>query len=303
MDINRLPNVAVLLAAYNGAKYIKEQIDSILNQRDVDVTIFISIDTSTDGTRNFLEKTYSDNKKIIILNDIKKFGGAAKNFYRLIRDVDFSQFDYISLSDQDDIWNNDKLLNAHKHISQNNYSGYSSNVTAFWEDSKEVLINKAQNQTSYDYLFEAAGPGCTYVMATELALEIKSFIMDRWIEINLIELHDWLIYAYSRENNYKWYIDKNSTMMYRQHSINVVGANTGINAKIKRLKLITSSWYRGETIKLIKILNIEKKYQFTSLILNKNYFNNILLVQFIFKFRRKFKDKLILILLVILGIY
>lgn len=295
--------IAVLLAAYNGIQWIEEQIDSILNQVGVDLQIFISIDISTDNTREFLEKKYLENKRIVILEDVGKFGGAAKNFYRLIRDVDFSQFDYISLSDQDDIWNNNKLLNAHQMIIENKCSGYSSNVTAFWEDGRKLLVDKAQNQTKYDYLFEAAGPGCTYVLTIKLALEIKSFIIHRWLQVNEIELHDWFIYAYCRENNYKWYIDKLPSMMYRQHSINVVGANTGINAKIKRMKLILSSWYRNETIKLIKIFDIENKYKITSLVTHKSYLNNLFLLKYILNCRRKFKEKIMLILLVVLGIY
>ncbi|MBT5491609.1 glycosyltransferase [bacterium] len=301
MNTNKLPKVAVLLAAYNGTQWIEEQIESILNQIKVAVTIFISIDTSTDGTREFLEARYLDNNKIIILDDIEKLGGAAKNFYRLIRDVAFNEFDYISLSDQDDIWNNDKLFNACKILSENNFKAYSSNVTAFWEDGKILLIDKAQNQTAYDHLFEAAGPGCTYILTVKLALEVKSFIINKWSYVNKIELHDWLIYAYARENNYKWYIDKKPSMMYRQHTINVVGANTGINAKIKRLKMILSSWYRNETIKIINILGLENK--FSLLIQNKTYLNNILLLRFVFNFRRRFKEKIFLSLLLLTGIY
>lgn len=50
MKTDNLPKVAVLLAAYNGMQWIKEQIDTVFNQQDVDVTIYISVDLSTDGT-------------------------------------------------------------------------------------------------------------------------------------------------------------------------------------------------------------------------------------------------------------
>ena len=90
-----MKNVAVLLASYNGIKYIKEQIDSILNQDEVEVTIFISDDLSTDGTIDYLHNIYKDEKRLTYLNSNQKFGGAAKNFYRLIKDVNFSDFDYI----------------------------------------------------------------------------------------------------------------------------------------------------------------------------------------------------------------
>lgn len=295
--------VAILLASYNGRRWIKEQIDSILTQIDVEVKVFISDDISTDGTREYLNGLYSNEERIVLLKDIGKFGGAAKNFYRLFRDVNFSNFDYISLADQDDIWNKNKLISAIKMCEQNNLDGYSSNTLAFWEDGKELLLDKAQDQTKYDYLFEAAGPGCTYVINIKLATEIKNFLKSKWEEVNKIELHDWLIYAFSRENKYKWQIDKSSGMRYRQHATNQVGANNGLNAKIKRLKLVFSSWYRNESQKIIKILDIETKYSFSKLILNKTYLNNILLLKYTFEFRRKQREKAFLFVLCLLGIY
>jgi rhamnosyltransferase len=221
----------------------------------------------------------------------------------LIKDVDFSDFDFISLADQDDIWYEDKLVRAIKTIEQEQIDAYSSNVLAFWEDGKEMILEKAQPQVKYDYLFEAAGPGCTYVLSQKLANNIKSFMIKNWEQINQIDLHDWLIYAYSRVNNYKWHIDEKPSMRYRQHISNQVGANNGLNAKIKRLKLVFSSWYRDETSKIIKVLDLENKYRFSKYILEKSYLNNILLMRYVFDFRRKIKDKIFLALLILLGIY
>ncbi len=295
--------IAILLASYNGVKYIKEQVDSILNQKEVNVTVFISDDLSTDGIIEYIQDIYMKEKRVVYLQSNQKFGGAAKNFYRLIKDVDFSNFDFISLADQDDIWYEDKLIRAINTIKDRQIDAYSSNVLAFWEDGKQMVLEKAQPQVKYDYLFEAAGPGCTYVLTKKLANDIKEFMIKNWEQINQIDLHDWLIYAYSRENNYKWYIDKIPTMRYRQHISNQVGANDGLNAKIKRFKLVFSSWYRDETIKIIKVLNLEHKYKFAKYILNKSYLNNILLLGYIFDFRRKNKDKVFLTLLVLFGIY
>lgn len=295
--------IAVLLASYNGSKYMKEQIDSILNQRDIEVTIFVSDDLSTDKTLEYLQDIYKDEKRLVYLESNYKFGGAAKNFYRLIKDVDFSNFDFISLTDQDDIWYEDKLIRAIRTIEEKKTDAYSSNVLAFWEDGKEMVLEKSQSQTKYDHLFEAAGPGCTYVLSQKLANHTKEFMIKNWEQINQIDLHDWFIYAYSRENNYKWYIDKIPTMRYRQHLSNQVGANNGFEAKIKRLKLVFSSWYRDETIKIIKVLSLVNKYKFVKYILEKSYLNNILLVRYVFDFRRKTKDKMFLSLLVLLGIY
>jgi rhamnosyltransferase len=298
-----MKKIAVLLASYNGVKYIKEQVDSVLNQKEVDVMIFVSDDLSIDNTLRYLEDIYKDEKRLVYLESNQKFGGAAKNFYRLIRNIDFSNFDYVSLADQDDIWDEDKLIRAIRTIEQKQIDAYSSNVLAFWEDGKEMVLEKSQPQTKYDHLFEAAGPGCTYVLSRTLANSVKSFMIKNWEQINQVDLHDWLIYAYSRENNYRWHIDEIPSMRYRQHLSNQVGANNGLGAKVKRLKLVFSSWYRNEISKVIKVLNLENKYKFSKYILEKSYLNNILLVGFVFDFRRKIKDKIFLTLLVLLGFF
>ena len=295
--------IAVLLASYNGVNYIKEQIDSILNQKEVEVTIFISDDLSTDGTLEYLQKIYKGLENIVYLPSGSKFGGAGKNFFRLIRDVDFSSFDFISFVDQDDIWYEDKLIRAIKTIEDKQLDAYSSNVLAFWEDSKEMVINKSSLQARYDYLFEAAGPGCAYVLKKDLAISLQNFICDNWEDVNKVELHDWFIYAFARENNYKWYIDEKPSMRYRQHTSNQVGANDGLKAKLKRFKKVFSSWYREEIIKIIKVLRLENKYKFSKYILNKSYLNNLLLLKYSFEFRRNKKEKLFLSLLILLGIF
>ncbi|MDK2091369.1 glycosyltransferase [Aliarcobacter butzleri] len=295
--------ISVLLASYNGVKYIKEQIDSILNQKEVDVTIFISDDLSTDGTLEYLQEIYKDFKNIVYLTSGSKFGGAGKNFFRLIKDVDFSSFDFISFVDQDDIWYEDKLIRAIKMIEDKQIDAYSSNVLAFWEDGKKMIINKSSLQARYDYLFEAAGPGCTYVLKKDLAIFLQNFICDNWEDVNKIELHDWFIYAFARENNYKWHIDEKPSMRYRQHTLNQVGANDGLKAKLKRLKKVFSSWYREEIIKIIKVLRLENKYKFSKYILNKSYLNNLLLLKYSFEFRRNKKEKLFLSLLILLGVF
>ena len=131
----------------------------------------------------------------------------------------------------------------------------------------------------------------------------KEFMIKNWEQINQIDLHDWFIYAYSRENNYKWHIDEKPSMRYRQHTSNQVGANDGLKAKLKRLKKVFSSWYREEIIKIIKVLRLENKYKFSKYILNKSYLNNLLLLKYSFEFRRNKKEKLLLSLLILLGIF
>jgi len=230
--------IAILLAAYNGKAYLKEQIDSILNQEDVAVTIFMSIDTSSDGTREWVESSYGGFSQIIILEDVGRFGGAAKNFFRLIRDVDFAPYEFIAFADQDDIWYPRKLVRAVTKLKEMNADGYSSNVTAFWENGVEKLVSKAQPQCQHDYLFEAAGPGCTYVMTHSLAKKVQQCVIEHKEAMSHVWYHDWFCYAFARANGYTWIIDEKPSMRYRQHSDNEVGANHGWKAFVHRLKKV-----------------------------------------------------------------
>ena len=98
-----LPSIAILLSAYNGAEWIEEQIDTILKQHDVSIQLFISVDLSTDNTYDLCKELEQKKTNITILEYGERFGGAAKNFFRLIRDVNILGFDYVALADQDDI--------------------------------------------------------------------------------------------------------------------------------------------------------------------------------------------------------
>ncbi|MFJ4195310.1 glycosyltransferase [Pseudomonas sp. NPDC089534] len=252
-----LPKVAVLLAAYNGMQWIEEQVASILAQSDVDVTVFISIDPSADGTESWCAKLAANEPNVIVLPFAGKFGGAARNFFRLVRDVDFDGFDFVAFSDQDDIWHKNKLQRAVSQLERHCADAYSSNVTAFWLDGKTQLLDKAQPQVAWDFLFEAAGPGCTYVLSKRLAEPLKVLMLDRWAALQGVSLHDWFFYAYARSHGYKWYIDSVPSMDYRQHGGNQVGANTGVRALVSRYKTINNGWWFGQVRLIAQLLGRE----------------------------------------------
>jgi len=249
-----LPRVAVLLAAYNGARWIEEQIASILAQRGVEVVVYISVDPSTDGTFGLCQKLALKDDRIVVLPDVgERFGGAAKNFFRLIKDVDFRDFDYVSYADQDDIYLEGKYRAAHEKITVLDCAAYSSNVTAYWPDGRKLLVVKSQPQRKYDFLFEAGGPGCSYVLRVSDALEFKRFLIENWHAAYNVGLHDWLTYAWFRSLEKVWYIDETSYILYRQHGGNQIGANDGLAGIKSRLKLLKSGWYRDEISKRYRV--------------------------------------------------
>lgn len=163
---------------------------------------------------------------------------------------------FILLLDQDDIWFPDKLKRAIFCLSILNSQGYSNNATAFWEGSKRTEVIKSQKQTSRDFLFEAAGPGCAYVFTQNTALQIQLMIQENKPLVNSVYMHDWLIYAFVRFKNYHWFIDENSFILYEQHKNNEVGANIGINSFIKRSRKVLSGWALGQSLQIARILDL-----------------------------------------------
>ncbi|MCU7248709.1 glycosyltransferase [Pseudomonas koreensis] len=252
MPVKR-PKIAVLLAAYNGMQWIEEQVASILGQLSVDVTIHISIDPSGDGTEAWCEALVAVNDRVRLLPPAGRFGGAARNFFRLIRDVDLRGYDAVAFADQDDIWNPDKLLRATQTIALKGVDAYSSNVTAFWPDGKAILLDKSQPQVDWDFLFEAAGPGCTYVLSSALAQAMRHEVIHDWERLQDVSLHDWYCYAFARSHGFDWFIDSYSSMLYRQHESNQVGANTGLSSLFQRYVTIHEGWWfrQVQTIALL----------------------------------------------------
>lgn len=252
------PHVVVLLAAYNGMAWIAEQLASIQAQSDVTVSIYISFDPSTDGTEAWCAQYAKQHPNVHLLPPAGPFNGAAPNFFRLIRDVDLSPYDYVAFSDQDDVWHAEKLKRAVEKLGSGRADGYSSNVMAFWPDGRRVLVNKAQPQVTWDYLFEAAGPGCTYVLKPHLATAFKALIVRDWERVQSISLHDWFCYAFARSRGFNWFIDPVPGMEYRQHANNQIGVNAGRASALRRWGQITDGWWFNQIRLTSSLLNIER---------------------------------------------
>lgn len=239
--------VAILLATFNGQKFIERQLSTILAQRDVSVEIYISDDLSTDNTLNIIKNYESKFSNLHVISYDKKFGSAAQNFYHLTRTVDVSKFDYVAFSDQDDVWGDIKLINAISSLKEFKSSAYSSNFYAVWQKTgKRVLVRKNYPQTKIDHWFEGPGPGCSQVFSVTAFTEFQKFITKNWSEIQEVSYHDWLIYAFMRHRGISWHISDSPDFDYIQHDSNDTGANNGINAFLKRIKMLKSGWYRGQ---------------------------------------------------------
>lgn len=238
--------VLVLMATYNGEKYIKEQIDSVLAQDDVEVTIRISDDGSTDDTLKIIDN-YLPLKNVTFTQNRPGTGSAASNFLGMIKNTeDYMYFDFFAFADQDDVWLQEKLHKAVMTLKNQNADFYFSNLIK-WNSLKDEksILKKSFQLKKYDYLFEGGSAGCTYVFNVRFFEAIKQNFskldLSGWNSFS----HDWYIYFLARINNYKVAVDNNAYILYRIHDSNVHGQMNAFtwNAVKKRLALVREGWY------------------------------------------------------------
>ena len=249
------PSCAVLLATFNGERWLTDQMESIRFQQGVDMRVIVSDDQSSDGTIHLLFANTSKLALTTLPNQPERFGNANRNFLRLIRDADIGEAEYVALADQDDIWQEDKLRRAINMLQAKSASGYSSDFEAFWQDGRKRIVKKSYPQKKFDYLFGSPGPGCTFVFTRPLFLELRVMVMANFEVLSRLWVHDWMLYAYSRSRGHRWFIDNVPNVRYRQHESNEVGVNFGINAFLLRLAVVKEGRYRRDIVTIAELTN------------------------------------------------
>lgn len=245
-----LPEILVLMATYNGARWLDEQIDSILAQQGVAVRLWVRDDGSTDATPALLCARARADARIKILPSGPPSGSAAGNFFALLAQLSTLETlpDAVALADQDDVWFADKLCAAWQALQLHAADAVSASVLAWWPDGREQLLCKSQPLQAADHWFESAGPGCTYVLRGALAGRLAAWVRAHRVALQAVAFHDWWIYAWVRHHGGRWWIDPVPRMRYRQHDGNVLGARAGGLAKIRRLQMLLNGWHRQQAL-------------------------------------------------------
>lgn len=221
-------SVTVLMSTYNGEKYLKEQIDSILNQIGVLVNLIVRDDGSTDKTKTILQ-SYAEHGKLNWYSGDNL--GAAYSFMDLIKHV--SDSDYYAFSDQDDIWDSDKLqaavnvLNKY-HIDDIVLYSCRSRIV---DQNNQLISNSNTNlpvTTYIDSLIHNNNQGCTMVFGASLLKLLKQYNGK-----NLL-MHDYLALKVCLAVGGTVIKDSNAYMGYRQHGNNVIGTHEPFLHSFKR---------------------------------------------------------------------
>lgn len=232
--MGRRMNVAVLMSTYNGEKYIKEQITSILNQENVNILLMIRDDGSSDKTMEVLEGYRRQYKNIKIIKG--KNIGVGNSFMHLL--YKSNEADYYAFADQDDVWKKDKLI---KGIEMINAAG--SNEPLLYV-SNQIIVNQNMEVQGMRYstppsteivsiLNRNPFSGCTMVMNRLLRNMLINKDRRPGQQFFNVRIHDAWIAMYAGCVG-KIIYDEKSYILYRQHEGNVVGADKK-NA-IKRIK-------------------------------------------------------------------
>ena len=304
------PPIAVLLATYNGRRWLPEQVDSILSQQGVDVRIVALDDGSSDGTVEWLTEFAAAEPRLTVLELGGRAGSAGANFYRLVTHTPVGDDELVAFSDQDDIWVPGKLARHAGLIAEKGVDAVSSDVTSFTPSGARTLVRKAFPQRDYDYLMESPGPGSTFLMTPRMFALAREVLADPAGPAHSVDFHDSLIYAIGRARGWAWCIDDVSSVDYRQHDENVMGANVGLASAFERLRLIRTHWLRNHAALLTRVaLEVapdEARAEFErilGLLTGRGIRNRLALARMAGKLRRRPRDQRIIALLIAIGIW
>ncbi len=223
--------IHILMSTYNGANFIPAQLESVIGQSLTDWQLYVRDDGSTDDTRLIVSRYALTDSRIHLLPDDNLRLGAMKSFERLLETC--GDAPYLAFADQDDVWNNDKLLLCYNQIAEREaVRGQSTPIVVHTDltvvDGKLNTISKSfwQYSNLNPYLIESdihylaianCLTGCTMMFnqaCRQIALPFYSnaYMHDAWIGLATM-LNGGEIIALNQP-----------TMLYRQHQNNTLGA-------------------------------------------------------------------------------
>jgi glycosyltransferase involved in cell wall biosynthesis len=243
MAHKKSPSIAILMCTYNGEDFLEEQLDSIQNQDYKNWTLFVNDDGSKDSTLKIL-KAYQKkwgSKKLHIRKGPKK--GFCQNFLQIICDKKINA-DLYFLCDQDDVWMPHKLSHTLKKISRLDPLKpllYCARTTYVTSDAKRILGQSdlfLKTPSFNNAIVQSLAGGNTMTFNNHLKR-----VVQKYPRVAVVS-HDWWLYIMNELVGGKTFYDHESTILYRQHSKSLIGANTGFLAKMKRLRMLLGGTYR-----------------------------------------------------------
>jgi glycosyltransferase involved in cell wall biosynthesis len=220
--------ISILLASYNGEKYIEEQIRSILDQTVQEFILYINDDHSTDKTFDIAQKyAKSFPGKIIVSQSEKNSGDAKYNFMNMMIE---RKDDYVMLCDQDDVWLPNKIELTLDRMNQlEKQHGKQTPILVHTDlrvvdenlhtvsESFQLMMNANFSRRELKHeLIQNTLTGCTVMYNRSMSNLIS-------VEPPYMVMHDWWLMLVASAFGIVDYIDR-PTILYRQHEKNSIGA-------------------------------------------------------------------------------
>lgn len=247
----RTEKVAIVLATYQGEKYIAEQLDSLIGQTYTNWVAYIHDDGSKDSTTTIIAEYQKKYPEHFVLIEHPSTGGAKNNFMYLISQIEAP---YLMCCDQDDVWLPNKIeLTLKKMKEMEARRGTNTPLLVFTElrvvdqDLKTIgekmcsmqSLNM-QKTTTRDLVIQNIVTGCTMMVNRALQLKAKG---NKPVNSEKIIMHDWWYALVAAEFGELEYIET-PTILYRQHGDNSVGAK-----KITDISYILHKLNKSDEIK------------------------------------------------------
>lgn len=231
-ECEKTDRIDILLATCNGTCFLPVLLDSVLHQTYTDWHLIISDDHSTDGTADLIEnyrKLHPD--QISIIKSNVRLGSGKANFFFLLEHTDAK---YVAFCDQDDYWKPNKLQKSFEEMKR--LEKTYGQITPLLTYTDLEVVDKdlhVMNHSFYSYanlspdrrelrnlLIQNVFTGCTMLINRTLADLAKQKQLDSII------MHDWWIALIAAAFGKIGYVSE-STIQYRQHEHNTLGAKNG----------------------------------------------------------------------------
>ena len=221
--------IIILMATYNGERYLGEQLDSLMDQTVHDLHIIIRDDCSIDGTWDILQAYQKKaHSKITLFRNDRNSGSAKYNFLRLM--ADFRE-DYLMLCDQDDIWLPDKVEKTlaemkrlemrygaeHPLLVHTDLRVVDNALKTMFPSFRVAMHADYTKTTLNQQLIQNTLTGCTCMYNRSLAEYIQR------VPEGYVVMHDWYLMLIAAAFGTIGHVDE-PTILYRQHGANAIGA-------------------------------------------------------------------------------
>jgi glycosyltransferase involved in cell wall biosynthesis len=244
--------VQILLSTYNGVKYLKPLIDSLLAQDYPNVEILVRDDGSNDGTLDLLNEYAAVHTNIMVVSGVNL--GFAHSFFELL-EMSSRTAEYLALCDQDDVWQKDKVSRAVEILnrySQDTPMLYGSRLTVVGENMKFLgYTDPPRKKPSFcNAIVECPqGLGCTMLLNQRARQLLYEFPQE-------IYSHDWWIHLVLCCFGTIIY-DEESRILFRKHASNNLGVYSGLidkwRIKIHRFRTGQFQLMMNQAIEFMRI--------------------------------------------------